>query len=162
MLGKVKSLEHSKRGLHVVAIFEATKGLLVLVTGFGLLSFLHKDLHMAAEQLVRHLHINPARHYPIIFIDAANHLDDMHLWVLAFSALLYSTVRFVEAFGLWKQRQWAEWFALLTGGMYIPVELFAIMRRVTWPKVAIFIVNLGIVGYMGYVLYRSRQHRKGT
>ena len=52
MLGKVKSLEHSKRGLHVVAIFEATKGLLVLVTGFGLLSFLHKDLHMAAEQLV--------------------------------------------------------------------------------------------------------------
>jgi uncharacterized membrane protein (DUF2068 family) len=117
---------------------------------------------MAAEQLVRHLHINPARHYPIIFIDAANHLDDMHLWVLAFSALLYSTVRFVEAFGLWKQRQWAEWFALLTGGMYIPVELFAIMRRVTWPKVAIFIVNLGIVGYMGYVLYRSRQHRKGT
>lgn len=159
-MGKVKRTEHSKGGLHVVAIFEATKGLLVLFAGFGLLTFIHKDLHLAAERIVRHLHINPARHYPRIFIDAANHLDDVHLWAMAFSALLYSMVRFVEAFGLWKQQQWAEWFALLTGGMYIPVELFEIMRGVTWPKVAVFIVNLCIVGYMGYVLSRSRQSRK--
>ncbi len=156
----MKRTEHSKGGLLIVAFFEAAKGLLVLVTGFGLLAFIHKDLHLAAMQLVRYLHINPARHYPQIFIDAADHLDDVHLRVLAFSALLYSAVRIVEAFGLWKQRQWAKWFALLTGGIYIPVELFAITRRVTWPKVAVFIVNLGIVVYMGYVLYRSRQSSK--
>ncbi len=159
-MGKVKRREHLRGGLRVVAIFEATKGLLVLFAGFGLLAFIHKDLHLAAEQLVRHFHINPARHYPRIFIDAAKQLSDVHLWVMAFSALLYSMVRFAEAFGLWKQRQWAEWFALLTGGMYIPVELFEIMRGVTWPKVTVLIVNLGIVGYMGYVLYRSRQSRK--
>ncbi|HAM52177.1 MAG TPA: DUF2127 domain-containing protein [Nitrospiraceae bacterium] len=159
-MSKVKSREHLKGGLRVVALFEATKGALVLFVGFGLLAFIHKDLHSAAEQLVRHFHLNPARHYPQIFIDAASHLTDVHLWVMAFSALLYSAVRFVEAFGLWRQRQWAEWFALLTGGMYIPVELFEIMRTVTWPKITILIVNAGIVGYMGYVLYRSRQGRK--
>lgn len=152
--------EHSKRWLRVVAIFEATKGLLVLVAGFGLLAFIHKDIHLAAEQIVRHLHINPARHYPRIFIDAANQVKDMHLWVMAFSALLYSMVRFVEAFGLWKQRQWAEWFALLTGGMYIPLELFEIMRGVTWPKATVLTINTAIVIYMAYVLYRSRQKRK--
>jgi uncharacterized membrane protein (DUF2068 family) len=141
-------------------MFEAAKGLLVLFAGFGLLAFIHKDLHLAAEQLVRHLHINPARHYPRIFIDAANQLNDVHLWVIAFSALLYSMVRFVEAFGLWKQRQWAEWFALLTGGMYIPVELFEITRGVTWPKATVLTINAAIVIYMAYVLYRSRQKRK--
>ena len=78
-MGNEKIRDHSRGGLRVVAIFEATKGLLVLFAGFELLAFIHKDLHLAAEQLVRHLHINPARHYPRIFIDAANHLNDVHL-----------------------------------------------------------------------------------
>jgi len=160
MMGKVKKKEHSKRGIRIVAVFEAVKGLLVLVAGFGVLAFIHKDLHLAAEELVRHMHINPARHYPRIFIDMLNQLNDVHLWIMAVSALLYSTVRFVEAFGLWKQRQWAEWFALLTGAMYIPIELFEIARGVTWSKATILTINTAIVIYMGYVLDRSRQKGK--
>jgi len=134
--------------------------LLVLFVGFGLLELIHKDLHLAAVQIVRHLHLNPARHYPMIFIDAFNHLTDGQLWAMAFSSLLYSVVRFVEAVGLWLQRQWAEWFALLTGGMYIPIELFEITRRITWPRATLLVVNAGIVGYLAYALYQSRQNHK--
>ena len=159
-MDKNRNKENSKKGLRVVAIFEATKGLLVLFVGFGVLTFIHKDLHLAAEQLVRHSHLNPARHYPRIFIDAANNMTDGRLWAMAVSALLYSVVRFVEAFGLWLRRQWAEWFALLTGGMYIPIELFEIMRGLTWPKVAVLTVNAAIVIYMTHVLYWSRCKRK--
>lgn len=159
-MGKVKRREHSKGGLRVVALFEATKGALVLSVGFGLLAFIHKDLHLAAEQLVRHIHLNPARHYPQIFIDAANHLTDSRLLAMAVAAFLYSVVRFVEAFGLWRQRQWAEWFALLTGGMYIPVEFYENLRGVTWAKATVLTVNAAIVMYMAYVLYRSGQRRK--
>ncbi len=144
----------------MVAVFEATKGLLVLLAGFGVLELIHKDLHLVAEQLVRHLHINPARHYPQIFMDAINHLNDARLWVLALSALLYAIVRFVEAVGLWKERQWAEWFGLLTGGMYIPLEAFEIMREVTWPKAVVLIVNSVIVVFLARALYRSG-HRRG-
>ncbi len=156
----IEGKNHSAKGLRVVALFEGAKGLLVLLVGFGLLELIHKDLHLAAEQIVRHLHLNPARHYPMIFIDAANHLTDEQLWAMAFSALFYSVARFAEAVGLWLQRQWAAWFGLLTGGMYIPVELFELMRGMTWPKVTVLIVNAGIVGYLAYVLYRSRQKRK--
>lgn len=159
-MGKVKRREHSKGGLRVVALFEATKGALVLSVGFGLLAFIHKDLHLAAEQLVRHIHLNPARHYPQIFIDAANHVTDSRLLAMAVAALLYSVVRFVEAYGLWRQRQWAEWFALFTGGIYIPVEFYENLRGVTWPRATVLTVNAAIVMYMAYVLYRSGQRRK--
>ncbi len=159
-MGKVKRREHSKGGLRVVALVEATKGALVLSVGFGLLAFIHKDLHLAAEQLVRHIHLNPARHYPQIFIDAANHLTDSRLLAMAVAAFLYSMVRFVEAFGLWRQRQWAEWFALLTAGMYIPVEFYENLRGVTWAKATVLTVNAAIVMYLAYVLCRSRQERK--
>ena len=156
----MKRKEYSKGGLRIVALFEATKGALVLSVGFGLLAFIHKDLHLAAEQLVRHIHLNPARHYPKIFIDAANHVTDSRLLAMAVAALLYSVVRFVEGYGLWRQRQWAEWFALLTAGMYIPVEFYENLRGVTWPRATVLTVNAAIVMYMAYVLYRSGQRRK--
>jgi len=148
------------RGIRVIAFFEGMKGLLVLLVGFGLFAFIHKDLHAVAVEIVRTFHLNPARHYPSIFIDAINHLTDGQLLAMAFSALLYSAVRFVEAIGLWLQRQWAEWFGLLTGGLYLPIELFEIMRGITWPKVAILIVNAGVVGYLAYTLYQARQYHK--
>ncbi|GFE60927.1 DUF2127 domain-containing protein [Geobacter sp. AOG2] len=145
------------KGLRVVALLEGAKGTIVLLTGFGILALIHKDLHHVAEQLVQHLHINPARHYPRIFIDAAQRVTDLQLWGLALSALGYAIVRFVEAYGLWKRMSWAEWFGLLTGGMYIPVELFEVMRGVTWPKVSILIVNLGVVGYLAFILLPAKR-----
>lgn len=152
--------EQVKGGLRVVSIFEAAKGLLVLLTGCGVLAYIHKDLHFAAEQLVRHFHLNPASSYPRIFLDLAERVTDAQLWVLALSALLYAVVRFVEAYGLWLQRRWAEWFGLFAGGIYVPIELFEITRGVTWPKVVLLIVNAGIVAYLSLILYQSRQRRK--
>jgi uncharacterized membrane protein (DUF2068 family) len=149
-----------KGGLRIVSIFEAMKGLLVLLTGFGLLAYIHKDLHFAAERLVRHFHLNPASHYPRIFLDLADHVTDAQLWVMALSALLYAAARFVEAYGLWHERQWAEWFGLLAGGMYVPIELFELARGVTWPKTVLLVVNVGIVVYLSFIVYEARQMRR--
>ncbi len=159
-MGTGNKREHVKGGLRVVSIFEATKGLLVLLTGFGLLAYIHEDLHVAAERLVRHFHLNPARHYPRIFLDLTDHVTDGQLWLMALFALLYSLVRFIEAYGLWHERHWAEWFGLIMGGIYLPLELFEIARGVTWPKVTLLIVNAGIVAYLSIIVYQSRQKRK--
>lgn len=140
------------RGLRVVAVFEGAKGGLVLVTGFGLLAFIHRDLHSAAEEIVRHLHMNPARHYPRIFLDAASRVTDNQLWVLAFSAFLYALIRLIEAFGLWRRKLWAAWFGVLSGGVYIPVELYEVVHRLSWARLAVLSVNLAIVAYLGYAL----------
>ncbi len=104
-------------GLRSVALFEAAKGTLVILAGFGMVSIVHRNSQQLAEHLVRHLHLNPAKHYPHIFIDAAGRLDDVHIWLLAGGAFLYSLVRFIEAYGLWHSRVWAEWFAILSGAV---------------------------------------------
>ena len=140
----------------MVALFEGAKGALVLLVGFGLLALIHRDLHAAAEQLVRHFHINPASHYPRIFIDLSDRLTDLKLWAIALGALFYAVIRFAEAAGLWMQRPWAEWFGLLSGGMYIPIELYEVMQGVSWPKVTVLVVNGVIVVYLRVVVTRSK------
>ncbi|MBJ6801239.1 DUF2127 domain-containing protein [Geomonas propionica] len=148
-------------GLHVVALFEALKGAVVLLAGCGVLALVHKDLHNIAVRLVQVLHMNPARRYPSIFIDAANRVTDVQLWMLALSALAYATVRLVEAYGLWQGRKWAEWFGFLSGAIYLPVELFEIWRKPDWARIVVFLVNLGVVLYLGLYLKRSGRSRRG-
>ncbi|WP_145023534.1 DUF2127 domain-containing protein [Geobacter argillaceus] len=150
-----KKKQPSGRALQIVALFEGAKGALVLVTGLGLLALIHRDVHQVAEQLVRHLHFNPARHYPRIFLDAADRVTDPQLWALALAALFYSAIRFAEAVGLWLKRRWAEWFGFLSGGMYIPVELYEVLREATWPRVTVLVLNLAIVLYLLGVLIRT-------
>lgn len=135
-------------GLRIVAILEGAKGALVLLTGFGLLSLIHKDVHHTAVQLVQHLRLNPASHYPEIFLNLSNHVTDMQLWAIAVDALLYAIIRLVEAIGLWMQLQWAKWFGFLTGGMFIPVELYDLLQEVTWPKITVLVVNVLMVAYL--------------
>lgn len=159
-----KSRKHSTRkpharGLRVVAFFEGAKGLLVLLAGFELLSFIHKDIHEAAVRLVEHLDLNPASHYPRIFLDLINKINDTNLWSMAIAAAMYSLMRMVEAVGLWLRKSWAEWFAVLTGGMYIPVEIFEVVHRTTWPRITVLLVNLGVVSYLLLVMFRNDEKR---
>ena len=140
-----------KRGLRIVSIFEAIKGGLVLVTGFGILNYIHKDLHLGAERLVRLFHLDPASHYPRIFIDLANHLTSHQLWALALAAMLYAIVRLVEAYGLWHERPWAEWIGIITGSAYIPIEIYEVLHEVTWPRVTLLSVNVSIVAYLAWL-----------
>ncbi len=47
-----------------------------MLAGVSALSLIHHDVQYYAEQLVGHLHLNPAKHYPQISIEAITHLTD--------------------------------------------------------------------------------------
>ncbi|MFA9438702.1 DUF2127 domain-containing protein [Uliginosibacterium sp. sgz301328] len=142
--------------LRLIALFEAAKGAIVLAAGFGLLTLIHADLQTVAENLVRHSHLNPASHYPRIFIDAAARASSGNLWLLALLAAMYSVMRFVEAYGLWFARRWAEWFAVLSAGAFIPVEIYELSRHASWIRGSVLAVNILIVIYLSRRLWRER------
>ena len=143
-------------GIRAVALFEAAKGMIVVVAGFGLLALLHRNAQAVAEDIVRHLHLNPAKHFPRIFLDAAATTSNARLWVLALTAMFYAAVRFAEAYGLWRHRAWAEWFGILTGSIYLPVELYELTVSVTMVKVAVLMVNLFIVAWLSRIRWQER------
>lgn len=142
----------STNGLLIVAFFEGAKGILVLLAGFGLLSLIHKDVHEVASQIIQQFHINPANHYPRVFLDLTEKITDRKLWALAIAAMSYSVIRMVEAVGLWLHRSWAELFGMLTGILYIPVEIYEVLKGATWAKVGVLTVNVGIVCYLAIVM----------
>jgi uncharacterized membrane protein (DUF2068 family) len=148
----------SVRGLRAVATFEALKGVVVLLLGLGILGLLHKDVEAAAESLLTHLHINPDRRLSHAFINAATRMTDAGLWMIFSASIIYAGVRFTEAWGLWNRRVWAEWFALLSGTLYLPWEIFKVVERPNWLHLSVFLLNIAILAYILYIriaAYRS-------
>ena len=142
--------EHKhKYGLRTVATIEAVKGIVVLFLGFGLLMLLHKDLDEIVDKLTDFLRADPDGRLSNLLYRIADRATDKGLWIVAAGALVYSTVRFIEAYGLWQDRDWAEWFALLSGCLYLPYEVYALFHHPTdllrWVVLA---VNVLIVLYM--------------
>jgi uncharacterized membrane protein (DUF2068 family) len=143
------------RGIRIIALFEAAKGVVVVMAGLGLLALIHRDAQKVAEEIVRHIHLNPARHFPHIFLDAAANATDARLWVLALTAMLYAAIRFAEAYGLWREQLWAEWFGILSGSLYLPVEIYELTVSISAIKVSILAVNLIVVGWLSWVRLRA-------
>src|SRR5688572_5694003 len=106
MIYRFKARLIASIGLHAIALFEAAKGMLVLLAGFGLIAVIPENSEDVAARWVRHLHLNPASHYPRIFIDAASKVSDAQLWWLAAAAFGYAAFRLIEAYGLWQERSW--------------------------------------------------------
>jgi len=142
--------------MQAVALLEAVKGGIVLGAGFGLLGLLHHDVRHIAESLVTRLHIDPERHYAGIFLNAAAQVTDARLWALAALAFVYSSLRFAEAYGLWRARRWGVWLGAAGGGIYVPVELYELWHKPSGIKVATLALNVAIVAYLVMNLMRDR------
>src|SRR5262249_12235081 len=90
-----------------------------------------------------------------VIIRAASHLNDRTLVLLAWAGVAYAGVRFIEAFGLWHRRKWAEWFALLSTAMYLPWELLEVIPRPSPAKYALVVTSLAVCFYLGWRRYRN-------
>jgi uncharacterized membrane protein (DUF2068 family) len=149
--------------VRAVAFVEAFKGAVVLMAATGLLALVHKDLNELGIRLVAHTHLNPASRYPHIFLDAMSRLDEPRVLALAAGAFAYAALRFLEAYGLLRQRAWAEWLAALSGAIYVPLEVAEIVRKPTALDVAILVVNAAVVATMVRALMQRRSpHSTGT
>ncbi len=159
-----KNLIAKHFGLRGIALLEAGKGLIAIIVAVWLVSLLHKDIQDVAEHLLRILHkifrLNPDGHLARELIRGARHVTpgNLHLWIGG--TLLYSIVRFVEATGLWLEKQWAEWFALISGCLYLPIEIYELAHRATPIKWAIFATNVLIVAYLAWLLWDLHLQRK--
>ena len=146
--------------MRAIATVEFAKGVIVLLLAFGVLSLVRRgNLWDFVEGILDFLHVDLDGRFAQRFLDLADRLSDTRLWVLATYAGAYCALRFVEAYGLWEARVWAEWVALISGAIYLPFEIYELFRRITIVRASVLIVNLAIVLYMLYLrtIARSKQ-----
>lgn len=142
-------------GLRWIAIFEAIKGFVVLLAGFGILEFLHRNLGNIGHIFLRYAGLGSHHPYRMALLQLLAGVTDQKIMWLAAGIVAYSALRLAEAYGLWKERLWARWLGVATGGLYLPYEFYELHHKFGWIKMALTAGNIIVVIYLALSL-RSR------
>jgi uncharacterized membrane protein (DUF2068 family) len=104
--------------------------------------------------------LDPNTHYPQLFLAEAEQLSHTDFFKVLAYAMVYASLRFAEAYGLWRERAWAEWLAAGSGALYLPVEVTHWMADASAINAGVLCFNVLIVVYICLRLWRRREAEK--
>jgi uncharacterized membrane protein (DUF2068 family) len=148
------TLRHTHRaGLRTVAFVEALKGVLALIGAYVFIHLIRRDVDFeeAAEHILFFFHISPYHRLSQQFLNAADKMSDASVATILGIAIAYASLRFLEGYGLWRQRVWAEWLAIVSGCLYIPIEVWKLIRHPNELHWVILTINILVVLYIAWV-----------
>lgn len=134
----------SRRKLRIVAVFEVIKGTATMLLATGLLSMAPGVLQGILLSALARLRWLPDIGLPEKIEKLAKGFDQ-HRIAFAIVVTLYVLIRYAEAYGLWKERNWARWLGLAGVTLYLPFEIHEIMKHPGWSAVAVLVFNLVVV-----------------
>jgi uncharacterized membrane protein (DUF2068 family) len=146
------------RGLRLIAAFKLFKGLVLFAVGIGAVKLLHKDLAFEVERWADIFRVDPNNHYIHRLLERFSILDDRKLKELSVGTFFYSALLLTEGVGLLLGTRWAEYFTIIATSSFIPLEVYELAKRVSWPKLAVLLLNVVVVVYLVVELRRNRKN----
>jgi|SRR5579871_6549737 len=151
--GQLQRRHSHRAGLRTVAFLEALKGVIALLVALAFIHMVRRDVDFGdiAERILHFLHIGLHHRLAQQFLNAADKLSDTRVATVLAIAVAYATLRFVEGYGLWKQRAWAEWLAIISGCLYIPFEVERLVLHPNEIHWIVLAINILVVLYIAWV-----------
>jgi uncharacterized membrane protein (DUF2068 family) len=147
--------ESHSRGLWLIAIFKIFKGLTLLAVGIGTLKLLHKDVAVEMERWIELLRVDPHNHYIHRVLERLPILDARKLKELSVGTFFYSALFLTEGIGLAFRKRWAEYFTIVSTSLFIPLEMYELVKHASLAKGILVLANAGIVAYLVAELRRT-------
>lgn len=98
--------------------------------------------------LAGQLGLNPNDSGIVRTINNAFSLSATTLTWIAVGLLAYAALEGVEAVGLWLVKRWGEYFAVIATSVFLPLEIYELLERVTLLRAGAFVVNVAAVVWL--------------
>jgi uncharacterized membrane protein (DUF2068 family) len=143
--------------LRLLAAERFIRGVLLVALAYGVYKF--NGAQDSLEQVFRaylptlkpfadKLGIDLANTGPVKLIQKALTTDHATLELVAIGVLAYGVLELVEGIGLWLMKRWGEYVAVVGTAVFIPLEVYELVERVTWLRVVAFAFNVFAVVYI--------------
>lgn len=140
--------------LLLIGIFKLLKGAACLVLALGLLRLLHRDVAAAAVHYVEALRLDPDNRYIHRLLLRVFRVTPRQLKELSVGSFIYAALFLTEGTGLVLRKHWAEYVALISTALFIPLEVYEIYKHLTWMKLVITVLNVLTVWYLAIRIFR--------
>ncbi|MBV1850283.1 DUF2127 domain-containing protein [Catellatospora tritici] len=148
--------------LRLLAVERFLRGLLLVLAGWAVLRFRSHQgevrtqfdttlplLQPLADRLHWNLRDSPLLH----LVERALATEPKTLTLVALGLFGYGGLQMVEGVGLWLLKRWGEYLAAVATSLFIPLEVYELIEKVTWVRVAALLINIGAVVFL---VYRKR------
>jgi uncharacterized membrane protein (DUF2068 family) len=142
-------------GLFLIGFFKLGKGILFVVLGIGLLKLVDKDIDDIFREVISKFHIDEENHFVQHILEHLSLITNYRLREFSLASFIFSGLLLIEAFGLFWQKMWAEFMTIVETSLFIPFEIYGIIRHGTQLKVIILTINVLIVTYLLWVVIRK-------
>ena len=156
-----KSGHKKHRGLMAIAALKFVNGFGLLALGFGALHFLHSDIAKEVAHWMELLRADPHNRYLLWLVEKLSNVDEHRLRQLSVGTFFYSALFLLEGTGLALAKRWAEYLTIVTTASLMPLEMYEIYARATWPRVVVLVVNIVVVVYLVRELQRTKGPKAG-
>jgi uncharacterized membrane protein (DUF2068 family) len=99
-------------------------------------------------QVAMALRFNPESRFINFILDKASLLNDPLLRRIGAAAFSYAGLGLAEGIGLYLEKAWGEYLTLAITASFLPWEIFEVLRRLTWVRVALLVVNALVFLYL--------------
>jgi uncharacterized membrane protein (DUF2068 family) len=156
---KTKGRRGHDRWLMVIGCFKLLKGLLFVLLGIGALKLMHRDIVDLLTRWLIDWHFDPESRFVNLILDKASLIDAHRIRQISIAIFCYAGLDFIEGTGLVLEKTWAEYLTLILTASFLPWEFFEILRRPTWVKAGLTLVNVLVVVYLVFYVQRSLRQR---
>lgn len=151
----------NQRALRVIAVYKFVKCAGLILLACVVFGFTNEPFVDKVARLVDHLPIQTGRHVLQHWMDQLTGMTPSHFVFAGIAACIYAALFFVEGFGLWTGKRWAEYLTTIATASLIPFEIYELVLHVTWVKIVVLIANVAIVFYLIYLLRRGQYRLRG-
>ncbi|WP_151083300.1 DUF2127 domain-containing protein [Nocardioides cynanchi] len=143
--------------LRLLAAERFIRGVLLVALAYGVYKFdgaqnsleqVFQDYLPTLKPLADKLGIDLQNTGPVKLIQKALTADHSTLKLVAIGVLAYGALELLEGVGLWLMKRWGEYVAMVGTLVFIPLEVYELVERVTWLRVVAFVFNLFAVVYL--------------
>jgi len=134
--------------LKFVAILEFAKGLIILLSIIAIFVASNDKALSYLPAYIQHIYLPSIATFLYMKVISFVNGDLNREYFLFSFATLYSFIRFVEAYGLWKSKNWGYSIGIISVSLYLPIELFEIIRSFEYYKMLITAFNVAILIYL--------------
>ncbi len=149
-------------GLKLIAGAKIAKGTALACLSLGVFDLIHRDLTELAQRFVQEVRISPENKYVELALEKIGLVDASTLRRLGMLSALYASVQLVEGLGLWFGAAWAEYMVVISTGLFVPEECLGLIKKPSWLRLAILVLNAVILVYVAWVVWHRYQHRKSA
>lgn len=139
---------HHNRWLILIAAFKLAQAVLFIIVGVSALRLVHHDLPDLLLKLALHMHFNPESRFIDFILDKAAIVNDRLLRRFGVALFAYAALGMTEGIGLYLEKTWAEYMTLGITASFLPWEIFEVIRRITYIRSALLVVNVMVFFYL--------------